>query len=291
MPDTSENLALLGTGIMGRPMGERLLAAGHRLTVWNRTPEKAAPLAESGAEVAATVAEAVTNAEGIILMLADGTAIRETVLSDDVRPLLAERAVLQMGTISPVESQDLLDDVEAAGGHYLEAPVLGSVPQARGGSLRIMFGGDEVLWERWRPVLKVLGLPRHVGGVGAAAALKLALNNVIASLVTGYAVSLGLVRRSGIDRELFAELLRDSPFHSKSFDAKLPGILKQRFTPANFPARHLLKDVRLIEAEAERLGLRADHLAGIEALLERTVESGHGDDDYSSVAATVDPLR
>lgn len=283
-------VAVLGTGLMGAPMAARLVAAGYPVTVWNRTAAKTRSLADAGARAADTPAEAVAAAKIVVLMLADAAAIRVALPAPEADSWFAGRVVLQMGTIAPAESRDLAARVAAASGSYLEAPVLGSVPQAKAGSLLVMVGGDEAVFERWRGVLACFGPePRLVGVVGAAATLKLALNQVIATLNIGYATSLGMVQRGGVEVDDFAEILRASAFYAPSFDAKLAGILARRFTPANFPARHLLKDVRLIRGEAARLGLGADHLAGIEAVLERTVADGRGDEDYSSLAATVNP--
>ncbi len=290
MTEGRHRIAVLGTGLMGAPMARRLLEAGYQVTAWNRTRERLAPLAAAGAALAAEPADAVADVDAVVLMLADAAAIREVLVAAMGPDLLSGRAVLQMGTIAPEESRELAVRVESAGGGYLEAPVLGSVPQATDGTLLIMAGGDRGLFERWRPLLESMGAEvRLVGPIGAAATLKLALNQVIAALSTGYATSLGLVRRAGIELDDFAEILRASPFHAPTFDRKLGGILEGRFEPTNFPARHLLKDVRLIRAEASRLGLGADHLAGVEAILERTVENGRGGQDYSSLATAVDP--
>ncbi|MBW2625516.1 MAG: NAD(P)-dependent oxidoreductase, partial [Deltaproteobacteria bacterium] len=123
-------VALIGTGLMGRPMGERVLAAGYHLTVFNRSREKAELLRSSGAEIAATGAEAIGSAECVLLMLADGIAIREVLFNENPKPDLGQRTVIQMGTISPTESIGFHKEVLERGGDYLEAPVLGSIPEA-----------------------------------------------------------------------------------------------------------------------------------------------------------------
>ncbi|MGW8179302.1 MAG: NAD(P)-binding domain-containing protein, partial [bacterium] len=123
-------VALIGTGLMGRPMAERVLTAGYHLTVFNRSPEKAELLRSSGAEIAATAAAAIGSAECVILMLADGTAIRDVLFNSEPTADLQDRTVIQMGTISPAESIDLQKEVLERGGEYLEAPVLGSIPEA-----------------------------------------------------------------------------------------------------------------------------------------------------------------
>lgn len=282
-------LAFLGTGLMGAPMARRLLAAGHELTVWNRTRSRAEPLAADGATVAASPAEAVAGAAAVVTMVADAAAVSEALFPAGTDSPLAGRAVLQMSTIGPDESRELARRVADAGGEWLEAPVLGSIPQASDGSLLIMAGGEPALYERWRPVLEAMGTPRLVGPVGHAATLKLAMNQLIASITAAYASSLGLVRRAGVDVDAFADTVRASALYAPTFDKKLANMLERRFEPANFPARHLLKDVRLFEHAAGRFGLDTAFVEGVRTLLEATVARGLADVDYSALAAAVDP--
>jgi 3-hydroxyisobutyrate dehydrogenase-like beta-hydroxyacid dehydrogenase len=116
---TLPRLAVLGTGLMGRPMAGRLLAAGFPVTVWNRTPAKARPLSEQGATVAPTAPVAIRDAEAVVLMLADAPAIRDTLLSGEAAGLLGGRTVIQMGTIAPAESLELSAALATRGCDYL----------------------------------------------------------------------------------------------------------------------------------------------------------------------------
>ena len=134
-------VAFLGMGLMGLPMAERILDADHQLVVFNRTPEKAEPLKALGADIAEDPHDALQSAECIILMLADAQAIRGVLLSPRSRTELSGRTVIQMGTISPTESIAFNGAVQKAGGEYFEAPVLGSVTEAKEGSLILMVGG------------------------------------------------------------------------------------------------------------------------------------------------------
>ena len=118
-------IGFLGTGLMGQPMVMRLLEKNHSVTVFNRTKSKLQPLAEAGAKVADSTAEVIKQAECTILMLSDAAAIAQTLLSDKTKSCFNDRTIIQMGTIAPTESQSIRDAV-AAGGEYLEAPVLGS---------------------------------------------------------------------------------------------------------------------------------------------------------------------
>lgn len=287
---TLPRLAVLGTGLMGRPIAARLLAAGYAVTVWNRTADKTAPLAAEGAVVAPSAVAAIRAAETVVLMLADAPAIRDTLLSAEPAGLLRGRTVIQMGTIAPSESLDLEAGLAEHGATYLEAPVLGSIAEASGGRLVVLVGASPENFERWLPLLRSLGPdPRLVGPPGHAAALKLALNQLIATITTAYALGLGMVRRSGVDLELWAEIVRSSALYAPTFDKKLDRMVERHFLPANFPARLLLKDLRLVNEQAKRLGLFAPFLGGLVEIVERTVDAGLGEADYSALAAAVEP--
>jgi 3-hydroxyisobutyrate dehydrogenase len=284
-------IAFLGTGLMGRPMAERLLSSGHLLVVYNRTREKAEPLASAGAELAATPRAAMTGAELVILMLADAAAVEQTVFANPTAPRLpAGLPLIQMGTISPRQSLGFKERWVKAGGEYLEAPVLGSTPQAREGNLVVMVGATKDQYERWLPVLERFSPdPLYIGPVGKASALKLALNQLIASQTAAFSFSLGLVRRNQIDVDQFMKILRSSSLFAPAFDQKLPRYLRRDFSSPHFPTRHLLKDVRLILEEGEAAGLATAALEGVRTIVEKAVAEGLGEADYSSIYEAVDP--
>ncbi len=283
-------VGFLGTGLMGRPMGLRLLARGFPVTVWNRTESKAAALEAAGAALAPSPDDAVAASDVVVLMLTDAEAVEQTILTDPAQQQLPGRAVIQMGTISPGESRRICREIQRLGADYIEAPVLGSIPEAADGELVVMVGAEPELFEQWLPILSCFGPhPTLVGPVGQAAALKLALNQLIATITTAYAASLGLVRRSGIDVEAYADIVRQSALWAPTFDKKLARMVERVFTPANFPARHLLKDVRLFAEESAVQGLFTPHLAGVASILEKTIARGMGDADYSGLVDAVDP--
>lgn len=283
------DLALLGTGLMGLPMGTRLLEAGHRLTVFNRTASKAQPLVDAGATAAATPAEAVAAAEVTLVMVSDAAAVRSVLLESGVD--LDGKRIVQMSTVGPDENRALHADVTAAGGRFLEAPVLGSTPQAKGGKLVVMGGGTREDFDHVREVLAVFGPePRYVGEVGKAATMKLACNHLIAAETAAFSLSLGLIRRGGVDIDQFVGVLHDSVLHAPLFDFKLQALRERDFRPAAFPAQHLLKDVRLGHDLAEQLDLDPRGLTLLRTILEETVDAGHAEDDFSALIQRVDPL-
>lgn len=280
-------IAWIGTGLMGRPMAERLLAAGHEVTVYNRTRAKAEALAASGASVAGRAEEAIARGEAVFLMLKDAAAINDLLFDGN----LDRKTVVQMSTIAPRESTALAEEVRRRGGDYLEAPVLGSTPQAREGKLLVMVGGTPEQLGRWGEVLRALGPePILVGPVGQAAALKLALNQLIGALSATFSLSLGMVRRQGLDVELFMDILRKSTFYAPTFDRKLPGMLARDFSDPNFPAALMLKDLDLIHGNAADLGLDTTVLDGVREVFRKTVQKGLGGADYSALYEVIDPV-
>ena len=271
------DVSLLGTGLLGTPVARRLLATGLSLTAWNRTPGRTAGAAEAGAVIAPSAAAALAASPVSLLFLADAAAIGETLFAPESAAALAGRTLVQMGTISPDESRELGARVAAGGGSWLEAPVLGSGPQALAGTLFVLAGGRQQLFSRWRPLLLRLGTdPLYVGETGKAAALKLALNNLIGSLTASFAASLAIVRSEGIDPELFMKVLRPSALYAPTFDKKLGKMLSRDFSDPSFPVRHMLKDMLLVVGEAERHGVDAGVARAVSAALERAIGAGLG---------------
>ncbi|GIL52562.1 hypothetical protein Vafri_8378 [Volvox africanus] len=238
------SVAVIGVGLMGNKIARRLASQNANVLAWNRSAEKVAALPEASISVCSTVADAATAADVLLLTLSDAATIRETILSDGVRHLLAGKIVLQMGTIGPKESSALAADVVSAGGRYIEAPVLGSQPEAEKGTLLIMVGADtdprdDLDGPVW-PLLRALGQEQnihYIGPVGTAAAVKLALNQLIASLTIGFSTSLGLVQRSGAPVEKFMSILRASALYAPTYDKKLQKMLDRDYGAANFPTK------------------------------------------------------
>ena len=287
------HVGLLGTGLMGVPMGQALLHAGHDLRVYNRTRERAKPLLDAGARWCDSPAQVLEDSGVVILMLSDRAAIDATLLSDETRAQIAGRTIIQMGTIAPNESRAVRDAVLCAGGAYLEAPVLGSIPEAKCSKLLVMVGADtDGQFDQWHELFTAFGPnPVRVGEVGQAAALKLAFNQLIASLTTAFSLSLALVRREGVSVDLFMEMLRESALYAPTFDKKLERMLEADFSNPNFPVRHMLKDVNLVAMAVREAGLDAALLEPVRANLERVMAEGHGDDDYSALCLGLEQAK
>jgi 3-hydroxyisobutyrate dehydrogenase len=189
------NIALLGTGLMGQALVEHLLAEGQSVTVYNRTAEKVVELQQNGALVTDTAQEALLNNDICILMLSDAGAIHAVLDSID-KEAFKDKLIIQMGTIAPNESRSLQHYISERQGRYLECPVLGSLPEARSGTLILMAGGSAEDYNAASPLLQFMGKdPRHIGEIGQGATVKLAMNQLIAGLKLCFKSSLGRKRR------------------------------------------------------------------------------------------------
>ena len=269
---------------MGGPMAVKLQEEGYEVIAYNRTAEKLQPLADVGIAIASSPLEALLSSECTLLMLTDGAAIAETILSEAAISGLSGRTIIQMGTIAPEESKDIARQVVEAGGHYLEAPVLGSIPQVKDGSLLLMVGASADEFQRWLPLLQAFSPePLHLGPVGSGAMVKLAMNQLIGSLTTAFALSLHAIQQEGIDIEAFMQLLRQSALYAPTFDKKLQRMLESNYSNPNFPVKHLLKDSNLFLGVAEQMELDASIISGVTQVLQTACDRGYTDLDYSAL--------
>jgi 3-hydroxyisobutyrate dehydrogenase len=283
-------IAVLGTGLLGRAVAERLHEVGHTVVAFNRTPTKALPLQNQKIALVGAAELAVSQADCALLFFSDAAAIGAVLLTPACSAVLKSKTIVQMGTIAPSESLDIQRQIEQRGGAYCEAPVLGSRAEAKAGTLFVMVGSTEEQFATWSPLFRSLGRePRRIGPVGSAAALKLALNHLIAVETSAFALSLGLVQRSDVPVETFMAILRESALYAPTFDKKLPRLLKRDYHRPNFSIRHLLKDVRLFCQAAAARGLTTDSLEGLPLILARAIDQGLGDLDYSALFEIVNP--
>lgn len=281
-------IGLIGTGLMGLPMAQRLVEESWSLIAYNRTPEKLEPLREMGVAIAPSPEVLIRACDCVVLMLSDAAAIEQVLFSEASRSPLIGKTVIQMGTIAPTQSLKIRDQVVAAGGEYLEAPVLGSIPEAKVGKLKVMVGSTVEQLEQWRDLLECFGPdPVWVGSVGSAAAVKLALNQLIGSLTTGFATSLCFLQQQQVSIKPFMQILRQSALYAPTFDKKLQRLVDRDFSNPNFPTKHLLKDTRLFLTEAAALGINTGLVDAVEEILQQAIAQGLAEADYSALGSAV----
>jgi 3-hydroxyisobutyrate dehydrogenase len=277
-------VAVLGTGIMGAPMARNLAAAGHEVTAWNRTAEKAEGI--EGVSAAGSVAEAVRGADAVITMLADADAV-EAVAAEALEAM--DGAVLvQTSTIGPEATARLAERAAEAGVPFVDAPVLGTKGPAEEGKLIVLASGPEEVRERVQPLFDAIGAKTlWLGEAGAGSRLKLVINTWLLALTEGLAEAIALAEALDVDPQTFLDAIDGGPIGAPYANLKGKLMIERDFPPS-FPLELALKDARLALAAAEEHGLRLGALAAIAEQMERAVEAGHGKDD---MAATIQASR
>jgi 3-hydroxyisobutyrate dehydrogenase-like beta-hydroxyacid dehydrogenase len=274
-------IAFCGLGNMGAPMAGRFLEAGHQLAVWNRTADRAAPLRERGAVVAATPAEAARRAEVTITMLADAAAVDEVVFGENGVADVAREgtAIIDMSTIGPDAARSIAARAPE-GVDVLDAPVKGGPARATDGSLKILVGASDAAYERWSPLLSALGEPKHMGPVGTGAAAKILNNYAVIILVSVLGEAMGLADALGLEEAPALEILRGTPIEAtlRHQWARATGA-----APASFRMKLAAKDLELAVRVADDDGRGIE--LGTEALrrLREAIESGDADKDQAAV--------
>jgi len=171
----------------------------------------------------------------------------------------------------------------------MEAPVLGNKHHAREGELIVMAGGTPEQFERWEALFQSLGKTvQYVGSLGSAAALKLALNQLIASLTASFGLSLKLVQKFDVDVDQFMSILRESALYAPQYDKKLQNFLNHTYDDPNFPTRHLLKDVDLMLQSSRSQQLETAALEGVRKIITNALEKGFTATDYSSLVEGIE---
>lgn len=276
-------LGILGAGLMGTPIAEKILEAGYSLNVYNRSQSKLVDLEKKSAKAFVDLKMFIKESEVIIIMLSDYSAIEEVLFHSNVSSFEG-KTIIQMSTIAPEESKEISDKIIKLRGKYFEAPVLGSIPQIRDGKLIVLVGGEVkqfIKWEKFFSVLsnKVL----HIGNIGDAAAMKLALNQLIISETVAFSMSLAYIIENNLDVNTFMEILRNSALYAPTFDKKLENMLNRDFTNPNFPLKHLLKDLDLMLGAFGEKEINTTSLKGARKVLEDAIRQGYAEHDYSAL--------
>jgi 3-hydroxyisobutyrate dehydrogenase len=283
MAATDTRVAVLGTGIMGSAMTRNLVAAGLRTTVWDRSPEAMAPLAQAGARTAPSPVEAVADAGVVITMLPTADVVNTVVFDGGVAAAFCADAVwVQMGTIGVTET------IQVAGRlgqlrpdtMFVDAPVSGSKGPAEAGQLLILASGPADAEGVVSPVFSAIGRKTvWLGEAGQGSRLKLVVNAYMSTLIEGVAEALELARRLGIETSSLAEAIEGGPLDAPIADAKLHKMERGDFAP-EFPLEWALKDVDLA------LAIAGDDKPPLLAALSRqwhaAVDAGHGREDVSA---------
>lgn len=280
---TSVNVAFLGIGLMGSRQAKRLLDAGHSLTVWNRSREKAEALSAFGARVVDTAAEAVADADVVILMLENGRIVTDVLFSQGAAGSLRPGAVLvDMSSIKPAEAQEHAKRLAERGVHHIDAPVSGGTLGAEQGTLAIMAGGESDIFDRVESILAIMGRPVHVGPHGAGQLAKLANQIIVGVTIGAVAEALLLAQRGGADPAKVREALRGGFAESRILELHGQRMVERDFVTKGRSVTHL-KDLDNALDAAERIDLDALPYTALTADLFRGLIANAGDLDHSGL--------
>ena len=274
-------VALLGTGTMGAGMARNIAAAGIPLRVWNRTREKAEPLAEVGARVADSPADAVRGADIVITMLFDVDSV-ESALAEARDGLAPGTILLQQSTVGVEGTDRLLALADELGLVYVDAPVLGTKKPAEEGALVVLASGPEDARSAVEPVLDAIGSRTvWVGEAGQSTRLKLVANSWVLTVVEGIAEALTLAKALGIEPQQFLDVVKGGAMDAPYVQLKGKAMLEGDFTPA-FGLDGAAKDAGLIVDAARAAGADVAVIEAVQKHFARALEAGYGDRDMAA---------
>lgn len=252
----SSKITLIGTGLMGFPMSVNLLAAGFDLTVWNRSIAKAEPLAEQGAKIAQSPAEAIKGADFIITMLSDGAAVGALIDDPAISASLKDGAIwVDMSSIKPDQARNHAKTLIALGMGHLDAPVSGGTKGATAASLAIMVGGAAETFATALPVFAAMGRAVHVGPTGAGQLSKLANQTIVAVTIGAVAEAMLLAEAGGADPAALRAALKGGFADSVILQQHGQRMSEGNFAPGGL-SKFQLKDLDNVLAEAGGLNLK-----------------------------------
>ncbi len=273
-------IAFLGLGIMGRPMATRLVAAGHEVSVWNRTARQHV----EGATTAVSPADAAKDAEVVWSCVADTAAVERVMFGDDgaVHSLREGVIVVDSSTISPSSTLQFAEKVNAMGVHWVDAPVTGSKIGAENGQLIFIVGGADEPVAYLDPLFKAMGKQViHVGPTSKGQSAKLGMNLMIALIYEGFAEALTLTQKLGVEPQKMIELIQASMVRSGVTDYKAPFVLRRDYSP-NFPLRLMHKDIHIMLDMAKENRIKLPALETVDEVYELASEEGWDDLDYAA---------
>ncbi|MGV3574901.1 MAG: 2-hydroxy-3-oxopropionate reductase [Devosia sp.] len=284
-------IGFIGLGVMGRPMAEHLIKAGHELAV-SRVKPVSQYLVDAGARPAETARDAVKDAEVIILMLPDTPDVEAILFGEDgiVGSLAPGALVIDMSSISPVATKDFAERIRAAGGDYIDAPVSGGEVGAKNAALTIMVGGSQVAFEKAKPLFDLMGKNiNRVGEVGDGQTAKVANQIIVGLTIQAVAEALLFAKKAGADPVKVREALMGGFAASRILEVHGERMNKRTFDPG-FRIRLHRKDLALALDAARSLELALPNTATTAQIMSAALAQGDGDKDHSGLIRTLESL-
>ena len=287
-----QSIGFIGLGIMGQPMALNLIRNGFKVSAWNRTRSKADAVEKAGGRIASTPAEAVREADVVMMIVSDSAAVQEVVAGKGgiLEALRPGMIVVDCSTISPEVSRKLAAQAASRGASWLDAPVTGSKHGAEKGDLTFMIGGDQEALERVMPVLKALG-KKHIycGAQSLGLSAKLVQNAIQSTMVEIFSEGFVMAVKAGVKPQTMMEIIQSSLARSALIDFKAPFVFKGDFTPY-FPLKLMHKDLGLTMEAAYALNVPMPIAAAVKEIYGAVKAKGKGDLDYAAVITLFEEL-
>lgn len=288
-----ETVGFVGLGNMGNPMCGRLLERGARVRAYDVDAGGLERMRAAGADRAGSPSEAASGVQAVLLSLPNSEVVEEVVLGRDglVEGLSPGATVIDMSSSRPSSTRYLAAELERRGASMLDAPVSGGVARARSGELAVMVGGERALYERYLPLLRVMGeRVFHVGAIGAGHLAK-ALNNLLsATTLASAAEAVLLGERLGLDPEALIEVVNVSTGRSNSTEVKFPRYILNGAFDAGFSTELYDKDVRTALETAAEEGFPMPVGEAVGEVWQRAVEAGYGPEDHTRLYSFVEEM-
>jgi 3-hydroxyisobutyrate dehydrogenase-like beta-hydroxyacid dehydrogenase len=274
------NISVLGLGIIGSAWAKNLIADGHTVRCWNRTPK-------NFPNFYASIQDAVDQAQVIFIIVADPPAV-QSVLNQIKSKLGPGQLVIQSSTISAKWTKHFANEVQKTMAWYLEAPFTGSKTAAEGRQTVYYLGGEPEIIEKARPILQPISSKIfHIGPLGSASSLKLAMNLNIAGVAQTLCESLMLCRREGISDDIYFSVLGSNVSHSGLADFKETKLRQSEYSP-QFSLKHMAKDLRLALETADELSLSLEQTRHLKSVYDQGIAAGWSDDDFIGLMRVLD---
>ena len=280
-----KKIGFIGLGIMGKPMAQNLLKAGYELTVFDVVPERMEELVKAGGAAGSSSKDVAARSEVVITMLPNSPHVREAVLGPNgvLEGAGPGTILVDMSSIAPLASQEIAAKVRARGIAMLDAPVSGGEPKAIAGTLAIMVGGPEDVFEKVKGILGAMGSSvTRVGDIGSGNVAKLANQIIVALNIAAVSEAMVLATKAGVDPEKVFQAIRGGLAGSAVLEAKMPLALKGNFKPG-FRIELHIKDMANALDTAHELGVPVPLSSVVMEVLQALKADGKGGNDHGGI--------
>ncbi len=286
-----QNIGFIGTGLMGFPMAKNILKAGYKVKAFNRSINKAEPLKDFGAEISNSIGELVKASDVVITMLTNDDAVNEVIGSDEfLNNLKPNSTVIDMSSVKQTTAVNHGKNLKSRKINYLDAPVSGGTIGAEEASLAIMIGGEQMVFDSVKDILKSMGNPTLVGPIGCGQVSKLA-NQIIVGLAIGaVAEAVTLCEKAGADPNKMIKALSGGWADSKVLRTHGKRMIDKDFSPKGKTSSQL-KDMNNILECANNYNTQLPISNLVKEMYKSLVENGHGETDHSSLYKEIERIN